>query len=213
MIRTTWPPAGYAREILGLAGALEISLPGTKAAFRAGRLTPGSLRAAIKRAVMQVSPEKARQRREHAARQARVERWAEASGNAGLAGRELRPAQALAADQRVTAWARELRKAGLEGDMDQLRARALMDILLGVDSRPRAFGADEPQEPVPDRPVADGPVPDGPVIPPGFAGRINMTIPVTTVLDLADRPGELASLGPVDPNPEANTPNRYRAVS
>jgi hypothetical protein len=44
----------------------------------------------------------------------------------------------LAADQRVTAWAEELRKAGLEGSIDQLRARAYMDILLGVDSRPRA---------------------------------------------------------------------------
>ena len=53
----------------------------------------------------------------------RVERWAEASGNAGLAGRELPPAQVLAADQRVTAWATELRKAGLDGGMDALRPR------------------------------------------------------------------------------------------
>jgi hypothetical protein len=51
------------------------------------------------------------------------ERWAEDSGNAGLAGRELPPAEVLAADQRVTAWARQLKKAGLEGGMDALRAR------------------------------------------------------------------------------------------
>ncbi len=69
---------------------------------RAGSLTPGGLRAAINRAVMEVAPDKARKRREEAAKQARVERWAEASGNAGLAGRELPPAQVLAADQRVT---------------------------------------------------------------------------------------------------------------
>ena len=56
---------------------------------RAGRLTPGGLRAAIARAVMEVAPEKARQRREVAAKFARVERWAEDSGNAALAGREL----------------------------------------------------------------------------------------------------------------------------
>src|SRR5207247_7113041 len=49
---------------------------------RAARLTPGGLRAAIARAVMEVAPEKARERREAAARDARVERWAEDSGNA-----------------------------------------------------------------------------------------------------------------------------------
>jgi hypothetical protein len=34
--------------------------------------------------------------------------------------------------------AEELRKAGLDGTMDQLRARAYLDILLGIDSRPQA---------------------------------------------------------------------------
>ncbi|MFZ0192138.1 MAG: DUF222 domain-containing protein, partial [Streptosporangiaceae bacterium] len=94
---------------------------------RAGTLTPPGLRAAIARAVMEVAPGKAKKRREHAAEKTRVERWAEASGNAGLAGRELPPAQVLAADQRVTAWAKELRKAGLEGGMDALLARAYLD--------------------------------------------------------------------------------------
>jgi len=42
----------------------------------------------------------------------------------------------LAADQRITAWAAELKKAGLDG-MDVLRARAYLDLLLGQDSRPR----------------------------------------------------------------------------
>ncbi len=65
---------------------------------RAGALTPPGLRAAIARAVMEVAPGKAKKRREHAAERTRVERWAEASGNAGLAGRELPPAQVLAAD-------------------------------------------------------------------------------------------------------------------
>ncbi|HJY66459.1 MAG TPA: DUF222 domain-containing protein, partial [Streptosporangiaceae bacterium] len=87
---------------------------------RAGALTPPGLRAAIARAVMEVAPDKAKKRREHEAKKTRVERWAEASGNAGLAGRELPPAQVLAADQRVTAWAKELRKAGLDGGMDLL---------------------------------------------------------------------------------------------
>jgi hypothetical protein len=109
---------------------------------RAGPLTPDALRAAIRRAVMEVNPGKAKKRREHAARRTRVERWAEDSGNGGLAGRELPPAQVLAADQRATARARQLRQAGLDGDMDQLRARAFLDILLGTDSRPPASSPD-----------------------------------------------------------------------
>ena len=83
---------GKARIIAAATGLLD---PAEAAAAeagvldRAGRLTPGSLRAAIARAVMEAAPDKARKRRETAARFARVERWAEDSGNAALAGREL----------------------------------------------------------------------------------------------------------------------------
>ena len=104
---------------------------------RAGRLTPGGLRSAIARAVIEVAPEKARERRETAARFARVERWAEDSGNAALMGRELPPDEVLAADQRISWWAGELKRAGLDGGMDELRARAFLDLVLGTDSRPR----------------------------------------------------------------------------
>src|SRR6185437_11594445 len=112
---------------------------------RAGRLTPGGLREAIARAVLEVAPGKAKDRREHAARSARVERWGEDSGNGALAGRELPPAGVLAADHRITWWARQLKKAVLDGDMDQLRARAFPDLLTGTDSRPgTAPGQDRP---------------------------------------------------------------------
>jgi hypothetical protein len=225
-------PAGAAGQLLGLAWALEVNLPGTRAAFRTGilsrdkaaiiaaatvlldpdearaaeaivldrvgSLTPGALKSAIGRAVMEVNPDKARQRREHMAQRTRVERWAEDSGNAGLAGRELPPAQVLAADQRVTAWAKQLRQAGLDGDMDQLRARAFLDILLGTDSRPQAGrpdgegGSGQARDPAPAGPLAG-------VIPPGFAGRVTLTIPATTLLDLAGRPAEMAGIGPIDP--------------
>src|SRR6478735_11101395 len=107
---------------------------------RAGRLTPGALRAAIVRAVMEVAPRKAKMRREAAAKDARVERWAEDSGNAALAGRELPPDEVFAGEQRIAWWAGELKKAGLDGGTDEIRARALLDLLLGVDSRPGQGG-------------------------------------------------------------------------
>lgn len=182
---------------------------------RAGQLTPEGLRSAIARAVIAVNPEKAKNRRERGARQARVERWAEPSGNAALVGRELPPASVLAADQKVSAWARELRKAGLEGCMDALRAQAYLDLLLGTDSRPLgAGGPDGPGQgglgdPAPSGPGTDGggtgpgaPAPVGPVpgtLPAGFAGRVNLTVPLATLLGLAERPGELPGLGPIDP--------------
>ena len=167
---------------------------------RAGRLTPGGLRAAVARAVMEVAPGKARKRREEAARDARVQRWAEDSGNAALMGRELPPDEVLAADQRITWWAGELKKAGLEGDMDVLRARAYLDLLLGKDSRPRDPQATDTtgQDDAP----GTGPAPDaGPAggAAGGFAGQVTLTVPLGTVTGLADRPGELAGLGPVDP--------------
>jgi hypothetical protein len=228
---------------------------------RAAALTPGGLRAAAAMAVMQVAADKARRRREAEAGQARVERWAEDSGNAGLAGRELPPAEVLAADQRVNAWADQLRKAGLVGGADQLRARAFLDLLLGVDSRPRpaaAAGDGKPDTDGSADPAADGTAragdstsapggagepgagrgsdgedgdaggtggPDaggaggggsgpgpcgapgagpgaGPpagLVPPGFAARVNLTVPLATLLGLAARPGELPGIGPVDP--------------
>ncbi len=198
---------------------------------RAGTLTPGGLRAAIAQAVMQVAPDKARKRREAAAKDARVERWAEDSGNAALVGRELPPAEVLAADQRVTWWAQQLKQAGLDGSMDELRARAYLDILLGIDSRPAmpagdrspadSRGPDGPDTGGTDDTGTDGspddggpgdggpgpgdpagPAPAGPLegaVPPGFAGRINLTTPLTTLLGLADRPGEIPGIGPIDP--------------
>ena len=154
---------------------------------RAVLLTPGGLRAAIARAVVEAAPEKARQRRETAARFARVERWAEDSGNAALMGRELPPDEVLAADQRIRWWAGELGRAGLEGGTDELRARALLDLLLGKDSRPRPDSAAAPA-------ARRGGAAAG-----GFAGHVTLTVPLGTAAGRSDRPGELSGLGPVDP--------------
>jgi hypothetical protein len=197
----------YKAEIITRATALldpaEARAAEDKVLDRAARLTPGGLRAAIAHAVMEVAPEKAKERREAAAKDARVERWAEDSGNAALMGCELPPDEVLAADQRITAWARELRAAGLEGDMDVLRARAFLDLLLGKDSRPRhdtsggedsagpGSGGSGPDTPSPSAGPAHGAA--------GFAGRVTLTVPLATVTGLADRPGEIPGIGPIDP--------------
>jgi hypothetical protein len=207
-----------ADSLIGMAQALPARLPGTKAGLedgtisrykaeiiagatvlledeearaaeaevldRAARLTPAGLRAAIARAVIKAAPKKAKERRETAAKNARVERWLQDTGNATLMGCELPPAEALAADEQITARAKELRAAGLEGDLDQLRARAYLDLLLGTDSRPRRDGAGTAAQP----PASAG-----------FAGRVTLTVPLATLAGMADRPGELGGLGPVDP--------------
>ena len=73
---------------------------------RADQLTPSGLRHATAQAVMDVAPEKAKKVREDATKDARVERWAEDSGNAALMGRELPPGRGAgrrSADHRVGA--------------------------------------------------------------------------------------------------------------
>jgi hypothetical protein len=169
---------------------------------RAGRLTPGGLRSALARAVMEAAPQKAKERRQAAARFARVERWAEDSGNAALMGRELPADEVLACDQRICWWAGELKKAGLDGGMDELRARAYLDLLLGKDSRPRPDGTAAPAAGsgsgggTAQQPPGAGPAGSTAG---GFAGRVTLTVPLGTAAGLTDRPGELGRHGPVDP--------------
>ncbi len=68
--------------------------------------------------------------------------------------------------------------------MDELRARAFLDLLLGKDSRPRRETTAGGDGPDPARP--DGPPPAEPG---GFAGRVNLTAPLATLTNLASRPG------------------------
>ena len=60
-----------------------------------------------------------------------MEVWSEPSGTAALVGRDLRPADVIAADKRIDSLARQLKAAGIEGGLDQLRARAYVALLLG----------------------------------------------------------------------------------
>lgn len=202
--------------------AEEAAAAEAKVLGRAGRLTPGSLRAAIARAAIDVNAEKAKKRREAARKHARVQLWMEPSGNAAIEGRELPVTDGQAIDQRVSWWARQLKKAGLDGSFDELRAQAFADLMLSRDSRPGqgGLGGNGPGSGGPggSGPGGSGPGdggsggpggsggaggstgPTGPGgVLAGFVARANLTIPAATILKLADRPGEFGALGPVDP--------------
>jgi len=43
--------------------------------------------------------------------------------------------------------------------------------------------------------------------------NVTLTVPEATLTGRADRPGELGGIGPIDPNPGANTPGRYQIVT
>ena len=99
------PQHGKAQIIANATGQLdetEARAAETEVLDRAGRLTPGGLRAAIARAAMEVAPEEG----EGTPRDGREVRpggaVAEDSGNAALMGRELPPDEVLAADERIS---------------------------------------------------------------------------------------------------------------
>jgi hypothetical protein len=110
-------------------------------AAAAAGLTPGQLRAMCARTVMMIDPAAAVRRKERAARDARIERFQEYSGNAALCGRELPADQVLAASQHLDACARALRKAGIPGTLQQLRVMAYLDLTQGVDPLARITAA------------------------------------------------------------------------
>ena len=202
----------------------------------AGEMTWGMIRDRIARAVIEVNPAAARQRREEAAKDTRVEMHPELSGNCQLAGRELPPAAALAATENLTARAVELRAAGVPGGMDALRALAYLEalgVLDPLDHVPGVPGGGVPGDGTrgdgtgtdgtgggdgngTGGPGGSGPGGRGPgdprpgpgtpggggaagAIPAGFAARVNLTVPLATLLGLAGRPGMMSRVGPVDP--------------
>ncbi|MGD0936111.1 MAG: DUF222 domain-containing protein [Streptosporangiaceae bacterium] len=235
--------------------------------------TPGQIRAAIARAVLKADPNAARQRREQAQKDARVELWREDAGTAAIVSFGLPPDEALAADQQITSRAMDLKAAGVPGSMDALRVRAYLDALLGQDTAARyqtapsqhnrpesnspssnSPGSDPPSSDIPgsnspasdkasgstgnnsrgdgspgrcdsgapnrgqdgepgapavdstpgsaasDPGPASGTRPDGP--PPASirpAAKVNLTIPLATLLGLAEHPGQVTGFGPIDP--------------
>ena len=96
---------------------------------RAGEMTTGELGSLCLRAVLKIDPHAARKRREKALKDARVETWLEPSGTAALSGRDLPPADVIAADKRIDAIARWLKTQGAQGTLKQLGAKVFLAIL------------------------------------------------------------------------------------
>ena len=184
-----------------------------------GEMTWGMIRDRIAQAVIKVNPKAAARRREAAARTRRVEVLPEDSGNAMIAGRELPPAAVLAASENLNLRARELRAAGVPGGMDELRVLAYLEMLGALDPLDGAAADQDRGAPGDGGAACDGGAPgpagggpagngdrDGPsggavsgTVPRGFAARVNLTVPLSTALGLAERPGTMSRLGAVDP--------------
>ncbi len=163
-------------ELTGLDDTQAAAIENAIIEAAAGQTT-GQLRAALKRAVLSADPAAADRRRTKAEQGARVEVWTETSGTAALAGRDLPPADVLAADKRVDALARSLKEAGADRTLDQLRAQVYIALLLG-----RPIDALAPAD------TAGS----------GLAGSVNLTMPLASWLGAAQAPGEVAGFGPVD---------------
>jgi hypothetical protein len=187
-------------ELTGLndkdAAAVEALIIG-----KAPSQTSAELRRAAHRAVIAADPAAARRRKQKALLDARVEAFTEAAGTAALAGRDLPPAEVLAADRNLTALALDLRKAGAEGTLDQLRARVYLDLLSGQPSGTQApvsqaQPGDQPSgetQAEPPRSQSRG-QPGRPVL----RGSVHLTLPLATWLGWSQAPGQVAGFGPLD---------------
>jgi len=184
----------FAAELSGLSDLAAAAVAMAYLA-QAGSMTTSQLRAALRSMVLYLDPQALRRRAEKGRADARVESWQEGSGNGALAGRELPPAEMIAADERISAIARSLKEAGAAGTMDQLRAAVFTALLAGRDpesllpgpAREASHGNDAPADP--------GSARGGLA---ALTGSVHLTMPVSAWLDLSHAPGEVAGFGPLD---------------
>ena len=205
-----------AEELSGLddehAAAVEDLIIG-----KAPGLTSGQLRALARRAVLSADPKAARERKEKALKDARVETFPETAGTAALSGRDLPPAAVLAADKHLTALAQALQAAGIPGTLDTLRARAYLHLLTGQPTATLILQTTHPGRaaPSPGAPAAEtagntapastapnpgpgpGPGPGRGGLP-GLRGTVNLTMPLSAWLGWTQSPGDVPGYGPLD---------------
>jgi hypothetical protein len=130
--RITWEKAEIFGDELAALTAEQAQEIAAKVLPVAEAMTPEELRRLLRLLVEQTDPDAVRSRRKKARKDTAVHLWTEPSGNCGLAGRELDPALAHAADARLTAQAQWLAQHGMHGTLDQLRAAAFLANQNGV---------------------------------------------------------------------------------
>jgi len=178
----------------------------------------GELRYAARRLALRLDPLSAARRKEAARRDAEVRRFREESGNAGMVARELPSAEVLASWQHVEQRALDLRAAGVDGTLRELRVKAYLDLLQERDSR---SALDVPSGPPTAQAAAAQPSPDpggqghSPASAPPAAGKtgaarpsgpadagvaalITLTVSLDTVLGRSGAPGDVAGFGLLD---------------
>jgi len=127
--RIDMPRAIIFTDELADLGDVEAAAVAALVAADAPGLTTSQLRGVLHRAVLALDPDAARKRREKAQQDARVECWTEPAGTWSLAGRDMPPADVLAADKHIDTAARDLKAAGAESTLEQLRAQVFLALL------------------------------------------------------------------------------------
>lgn len=206
-----WPKACiFADELLFLDAELARGIAAWLLA--AGRLTTSQLRARLRRAVLAADPDAARRRQKEGRTDTRVEVWDEPSGNGVLAGRELAPADVIAADAQLTADAAWLRRHGMSGTAAELRAAAFIARLSGRDlatllpapadnTADAASGNSDGAQGASVHGHRADSAPDACSVPgarPVPGGTINLTLPLSAYAGLDDSPGEADGYGAID---------------
>ena len=157
----------------------------------AGGWTTGQLRVRLRQAVLAADPDAAVRRRRQAREDADVQSWDEQSGNSALAGRELPPAQVIAAMARIDALAHWLQDHGAAGTIGQLRAAVYTALLEGrpVESLLPGLAASPADSAPTDTASTSGW--------PALSGTLHLTMPLSAWLG-GGQPGDVAGHGPVD---------------
>jgi hypothetical protein len=189
--RIDWPKACLFADELAVLDDEQALAAAARLLGRASEQTTAQLRAALARAVLAADPAAADRRRKESRNDTRVEVWHEPSGNAALAGRELAPADAVAADAALSADAGWLRDNGLAGTLAELRAAAYLARLSGRDLA-GLLPRNNPTDPGPGTAASPGSGSGQP------RGSIHLTMPLAALAGLTGAPGEIAGYGPAD---------------
>jgi len=172
----------FHRHLLGLPPAhiqriCEALLP------KAGRLTTGQLAARLARMVIAMDPERARDQYERAVAERAVVAYLDPDGTATLAGHGLPPDQVAAAGERIHHLARQIKRAGHPGRLDQIKADVYLGLLAGRFDR---MTGEQIINELVDRPCCGG----------GATG-VEVSVELATLLGRNDHPATCPGLGPV----------------